>query len=205
MKKTTTLALLLFAAINVKSQTKNEKEYREHSKEIAAEIWGTKAPEFAVSNVPDQYKNESAVIIAKSITMINTAKKKRPIFGSQITDKLTYDNSIHLRVKINDKAALNEFSYIEYEKQLVRNTRQGWGAKMYNQEYTFVGAKVIKPSGEETIVNGDEEVLTVNEDKTKKGKLAISGLQVGDILDYYVREEVITEMGNSIQGLILIF
>lgn len=200
MKKIFFISLYCCGVLLLHAQVKNDKDYREHSKEIAAEIWGTKSPEFAITKVSDEYKNESAVIIAKTVSMVNTAKKKRSFWGGQVSDKLTYDNSVHLRVKINDKAALNEFSYIEYEKQLVRNTRLGWGPKMYNQQYTFVGAKVIKPNGEEMIVNGDEEVLTVNEDKKKKGKLAISGLQVGDILDYYVREEVVTEMGNDIQG-----
>jgi hypothetical protein len=51
-------------------------------------------------------------------------------------------------------------------------------------------------------VNTSEEVLTKNEEKDKQGKLAVPGLQVGDILDYYVTkiellEDADKESGNS--------
>ena len=199
MKQIIIIASLVLYTAHLNAQKKNDQEYRDHSKEVAAEIWGTKTPEFAVVQVPDAYNKESAVVIAKAVNVINTAKRKRAFIGGQVSDKLTYDNSFHMRVKINDKVALNEFSSIEYEKQLVRNIRAGW-TKMYDQLYTFVGAKVIKPGGQEIIVNGDEEILTLNKNKEKEGKLAISGLQVGDILDYYVKQEVITQMGDQIQG-----
>ncbi len=193
--------VILFIAPSY-AQVTNEKEYKEHSKEIAAEIWNDKDADFNVVQVPAEFNNESAVIIAKSMEVINTAKKKTKwgLFGpAGVTDKITYDNKLHIRVKINDKAALEDYSSIEYQKQDVNNTRYGFN-KMYNQRYTFIGAKVIKPDGKQVVVNGDEEVLTTDKDKKKEGKLAISDLQVGDILDYYVKEEVLTETGSYIQG-----
>lgn len=188
-----TLSLSLTVSINASAQIKTEDEYRQHSKEVAAEIWDNSDPAFSVKAVPEEFANESAVVIAKKFTLLNTAEKKRR------RNRVTFDNTAHIRVKINDKVALSDYSSIEYEKQLVKNSRLVF-SKIYNQRFTFVGAKVIKPDGREIIVNGDEEVLTTDEKKKKEGKLAISDLQVGDILDYYIKEEILTDIGTGIQG-----
>src|SRR6187401_2333874 len=109
MKKATLVLWLVLCASQLFAQVKNEKEYREHSKEVAEEVWGKKNAEFSVTKVPDDLNAESAVIIAKSVEVMNTAKIKRPIFGGSVSDKVSYDNTVHVRVKINDKAALNDF------------------------------------------------------------------------------------------------
>src|SRR5687767_11463122 len=106
---------------------------------------------------------------------------------------------MHQRVKINHKTALEKFSSIEYQKKLDNSTRLGFSA-IYDKMDTYIGSKIIKPGGKEIIVNTDEEVLTKNEKKSQTGKLAISDLQVGDILDYYIIVEEMQETGSEVQG-----
>ncbi len=66
-------------------------------------------------------------------------------------------------------------------------------AKINDVHNTYIGAKIIKPGGQETVVNTGEEVLLKNTGKDQKGKLAIPGLQVGDILDYYISNNDLSE------------
>jgi len=66
-------------------------------------------------------------------------------------------------------------------------------AKVWDIHETFVGAKIVKPDGKETIINTGEEVLLKDAGNDKRGKLAIPGLQVGDILDYYISANDLTE------------
>mgnify|MGYP006992489695 CR=1 FL=1 len=49
MKKIFFISLYCCGVLLLHAQVKNDKDYREHSKEIAAEIWGTKSPEFAIT------------------------------------------------------------------------------------------------------------------------------------------------------------
>jgi hypothetical protein len=59
--------------------------------------------------------------------------------------------------------------------------------QVYNISETYIGVKIISSDSSENIINTDEEVLIKNEKDNKIGKLAIPGLEVGDILDYYIR------------------
>jgi len=197
MFKTFTV-LFVFAFTTASFAQKQEAKYNDRAAEIQKEIWDNPTQPFKIKQVPPEMNNESAVIIAHSFEVINSAKSKLK-FGLGFTQRITYQTTIHERVKINDKAALDDYSTLEYTKKLDLTFSRGF-LKLYNKMDSYIGAKIIKPDGTESIVNTNEEVFTKNESRDMEGKLAISNLQVGDILDYYVRVEKMQEADNEVQG-----
>ena len=192
------IALLLTAYTAASFAQKVDVNYTQRSEEIQKEIWDNPAAPFKVSAVSADMNNESAVIIASSFEVINSAKSRLK-WGFGVTQRITYQTTVHERVKINDKSALEDYATIEYTKKLDRTYSRGF-SKFYNKTETYIGAKIVKANGIETVVNTNEEVFTKNESREKEGKLAISDLQVGDILDYYIRVEKLQEANNSVQG-----
>jgi hypothetical protein len=177
-----TFLCLLGICFNLLAQ-KGELTYDQKAAEFQTKIWGDKQAEFEQKTIPAGMEKESAVIIAQATNIEQSSNNKlRLIVNSTRTSRL---NIFRERVKLNDKAALDDYSSLEYQKSLDK-TQGIWMAKYANKKDTYIGVKIIKPSGQEVIVNTSEEVLTKNETKDKKGKLAIPGLEVGDILDYYV-------------------
>lgn len=199
--KTFLVAAICLLSASAFAQTKDETKYRERADEVRKEIWETAGPQFKVKAVPAELSNESAVIIARYFEIINSSKfrLKFSLFGFGGARRLSYRTTLHERVKIGDKAALEEFSTIEYKKKLDKTASYAF-AKIINKMETYIGAKIVKPDGKEIVVNTDEEVLTKNQSKDKEGKLAISDLQVGDILDYFIRIEEMQETGPEAQG-----
>jgi len=181
MKHFLPLILCFFIATNLFAQ--DNIPYAEKALQIQKDIWGSPTPEFKATAVPAALAKESAVILARSFSLQRTSGRKvKFMMVASHTLKLT---SFHERVKINDKAALESFSSLEYQKKLDKTTSITF-SKLVNIKNTYIGAKVIKPDGKEVVVNTSEEALLKNEEKDQKGKLAISDLQVGDILDYYI-------------------
>ncbi len=175
-------------------------KYKERAEEVRKEIWDNPEPQFKVKDVAAELKEESAVIIARYFEIVNSSKLKLKFsLFAPSARRLTYRTTIHERVRIGDKAALDEFSTIEYKKKLDKTASYAF-TKIYDKMESYIGAKIIKPDGKEIIVNTEEEVLTKNKSKDKEGKLAISDLQVGDILDYYIRIEETQETGAEAQG-----
>ncbi|MDB4920420.1 hypothetical protein [Mucilaginibacter sp.] len=199
MKRSLLLLICLISAVTTFAQSDKEKAaYIEKAAQLKTEVWGSPVAEFKATAVPANFSKESAVILARSFSLSRASSGKLK-FGRAIgiTTRTTKFSIFHERVKINDKTALESFSTLSYQKRLDKTTSQLF-AKFANVNNTFIGAKVIKPAGKEIIVNTSEEVLTKNESKDQKGKLAIPDLQVGDILDYYICKQDIAdkEEGN---------
>ena len=197
--------LLFFMAAN--AQSKNEKKYMERAAEVQQEVWNNADKAFDIKEVSAKYKNESAVIIAKSYDVSNSTKRKfkmTTIFGGSVK-QYKYETTYRERILIQDKAALEDYSTINYKK-IVDNTYKSGMVKMLNTTKTYIGVKVFKQGGKQVDINpSEEEVLTKNTDKDKEGKLAIPDLQVGDILDYYVRIEEVIENYSEVKGPDLFF
>ena len=159
------LALALYNAI----AQKDAKEYKQRSQEIQTEIWDNASKPFSVKTVSADLSNESAVIIATSFDVVNTEKSrlKLGLMGLNAVRRLYYQTTFHERIKINDKAALDDYSTLEYQKKLDK-TVSAFFIKVYNKMDTYIGAKIIKPDGKEVIVNTDEEVLTKDEKQKER-------------------------------------
>jgi hypothetical protein len=177
------------------AQNKPEEIYKIRAAEVREEIWGMDVDAFSRSEIPAQYNNESAVVLAKFYEVTNTSRTKFKvgIGTAAMTVRMKYFTTIRQRVWINDKSALEEFSTIEYKKTQDNSTTYTGFIKLLDTYSAFIGVKVLKKDGKIIEVNADEEVLTKNDDDDQEGRLAIPDLQVGDIVDYYIRVEKVVE------------
>jgi hypothetical protein len=73
MKKTLSLFLLVFFFLETSNAQVSD--YDKTAAEIKADVWGSKDADFENNSVPDQYKNESAIILAKRYDIEAKIKK----------------------------------------------------------------------------------------------------------------------------------
>src|SRR6478735_617651 len=105
---------LLVAGISANAQ--NSSDYNKRALEVQKEVWNNAPKPFSVTAIPDSMKNESAVIIATSFDMYNSVK------GSiSMAKGIYFQTTLHQRIKIGDKSALEEYSTLEYTKQIDRS------------------------------------------------------------------------------------
>ena len=200
--------LFVFLLHPLAAQTKDEKKYNERALEVQDEIWNNSEKAFGIKEAPDKYKNESAVILAKSFEVTNSFKRKFKmvtIFGGTVK-QYHYFTTLRERVLIKDKTALEDFSTLNYKKIVDNTDRSNIILHFLKTSKTFIGAKIFKASGKVISINpNEEEVLTKNESKEKEGKIAIPDLQTGDILDFYIRIEEVVEAEANTRGPDLFF
>lgn len=187
------VVLLTFVFISNQSiaQLKDD-DYRKQAEEVRNYVWSQKIKEFDVRDIPAEYSKYSKVIIAKHEEITGLAKsrvKSISLFGVQMKKNLTYTHTTRELVKINDAAALEDFSEISFQKY----------AQQYRNKFTtYLGVRVIKPDGSVKEINPDEVILTDNTDKNKKGKLAVPDLQIGDMIDYFIQTVEFYDDGGSL-------
>ncbi len=158
------IVILLFTSLSI-AQSKQELE-------LQSKFWGIPNKDKSVTEVPQKWANESAVILYKeeSFTYTNNGKKMySPSFN-------------HSRVILLDKAAVEIYSEFKYQKD--SHERLG-GFGNYSDKETIVGIKIIKPDGSETILDIENESIAQDDEF----KIAIPGLEVGDVLDIFINED----------------
>lgn len=123
---------------------------------------------FSATEVPEEWKGESAVILCTSSNFIYTKEK---------ANRINVREMVRRRIKLQDKAAVEEFSEFYYVN--VRNSS--------------IGFNIIKPDGEKIPISSSEAIEVETEipamfqtyNRTLKyKKLAIPSLEIGDIIDY---------------------
>lgn len=178
----------LFCTVQSVHAQLSDADYKKNSAEARAEIWAWNKPAFNNRTVPDEFANASSVVLAHDNEIIATSKKKLRFYGGfALSKSIYYSNTVRELVKINDKAALEDYSSVSFQR-----LSKGYG--FYRKSIIVtVGVRIIKPDGTMKEVNTDEAVSLQNEKNSKKSKLAISGLQVGDIVDYFIRTEELIE------------
>lgn len=195
--KTTSIKLLLSILILFSCQQLAAQDYDEYAQKVREEVWAWDLPEFKNYNIPDEYKNESAVILAKHDQILATGKSKFRVnaalaFG--INKELLYTNTHRELIKINDKVSLEKYSSLSFKEQTKIS-----GYMMTSKFKTIVGVRIIKPDGTIKEVNVEDEAVDITEgkkDKVDHKKLAISDLQVGDLLDYFIQNEAHVDTQN---------
>lgn len=183
MKRPISLLIYLFCFSAL--ATAQNSDYDKTAAEIKAEIWGGKDADFDSNTSPDQYKNESAVILAKRYDIDAKIKKHFRLSASIGNKEIVFRYLLRQKVLIQDKSALEDFSEISYNKV----SKSSYGmllGKQTDELNTYIGARVYKKDGSIKEVMLSEAVLLKDEKNKKDEKLAISDLQVGDILDYYI-------------------
>ncbi len=142
--------------------------------------------EFKVTQVPDNWKNESAVIIGQRTEYLFT----RAGYSRNTASMVRIKEYVHKRIKLQDKNALEKFSTFYY----VTMGKDG------NAAY-----KIIKANGKEEEIDMSAAIEEENEVpdiyrpifykmNIRKMKLAIPNLEVGDIIDYTVRSTINWDM-----------
>ncbi len=153
-------------------------DYKDLAGRIRQEVWAWDKPEFADYSVPEELNKESVVIIAHHEQI--EAAVKNALWSKSLSPVLDFTHINRIMVKINDKAALDEYSTLFYEEEV--------NIMAYNVVQTIIGARVIKPDGTIREVDIDRNTVDITEgkkDKKASKKLAIPDLQAGDILDYF--------------------
>ncbi len=166
MKIKLTILSILYFSISFFAQDKNAIK----AKEL---FWGSNDSYKNKTIVPEKWKNESAVVIYKNINYSYRT------FGK----KITYISSIRKRIKLQDKNAVEEFSKFNFSKQF----RSSKGDYYFTRKKgkTYFGVKIIKPDGKEIEIDTEKEAIKNEDSNDNQYKIAISNLEVGDIIDYY--------------------
>lgn len=153
------LLLIFFVLLNFSA-------YSQEKEEIKDFFWGKSDVYKNSIETPEKWKNESAVVIFK-YEYYNYKSS-----GS----KVVYTSAIRKRLKLQDQAAIKEFSEFSFNDKFY--SKLGYS---YKKGSTFFGVKIIKPNGKEIEIDVEKEAKKLDEEK----KIAINNLEIGDVLDYY--------------------
>lgn len=167
--RTAQLLLFLLFVVGVNSNAQDVPD--EIVKEAREFFWGAGDIYKGKTDVPEKWKNESAVILYKNE---NYDYHKR---GKQTT----FTVSLRERIKLQDQAAVENYSKLSYKSFFSSTKGREPGSFGNKGSFTAVGVKIVKPDGSEYLVDVDNEAIF----EEGKKKLAVSNLSVGDVLDYY--------------------
>jgi len=170
LKKLTGLFFLtVFALSNTYAQKQKELD-----KVLKDAFWTNCPKEFKVMKEPEIWKNESAVILANSYEFTLT----KETHGLKLIAVLKH--SFHFRVKLMDKASIEEYSELDFD-----NNRSTSRLSGNTTSYRYVGIKIVKANGEEKELDLSKSVAT-DYNSSSDNKIAVPDLEPGDILDYFI-------------------
>lgn len=188
MKKAIFLTVMLLAVLTVRAD--DLAKYRQFADTVRADVYSMDIPAFALKEVPDAYKNESAVI--KALYQELDAKKKTGFGRMAGTLRFTRKARVEggqltrMLIHINDKAALEKYSEFDFDTD---KKKKYWNA--HEKHRHVMGVRLVKPDGR--IVDIDtSDFIEVEEGKKgekKSRKLAVPGLEIGDDVDVFFYTE----------------
>ncbi len=175
--------LFLGAFAQVSAQSKDAEKYRKESEEMRSQVWAWDKPEFKLREIPKEYANASKVVIAHHTNLTADSKSKLQFYmlSLGVKKEQILTEVVRELVKVNDKNAVTDYSELSFTQ-----FQKYSGFMADNKSTVYVGARVIKPNGNIKEINADDIVLTKDEAREKKAKLAIPDLQPGDIIDYFI-------------------
>lgn len=193
---------LLFSLSSLPALSQND-DYKTRAKNIREEIWNWDIPAFKNRTVPDSLSNEPAIILARhqEIKAVSKNKFKFLVITAAKYKEIYLTNTYREMVKINDKATLDEYSELSYQKY--KRLSRFFSRKLAGR-VTIIGARIFKPDGTMKELDIDEEVLTTDTRNEQQTKIAISGLEVGDILDYFVSQHDEEEVGSRVEPYVFV-
>jgi hypothetical protein len=198
MKFTRYLALIAFTCCFLSvANAQNDNDYKKRAAEVRQEIWGWNIPAFKNRTVPEAFRNESGIILARHHEIKAASRNNEGTAHKNVY----YSNTVRELVKINDKATLEEYSEFGFQKFKKLNSVFSKKAN----SITILGVRIYKADGSIKEVNADDAVLIKDEKNDKQGKLAITDLQVGDMIDYFIREEEEKDYSHPIDPELFLF
>jgi hypothetical protein len=185
MRRIALYAIMYLLPVFVAAQ--DDKKYKEDAAAIRKEVWAWDRPEFNVRAVPEKYAGSSKITLARRTEIVADSRKKAKMIGLgfALYRAQSVTEIVRELVKINDKAAVEDYSEISYT-QMQRKS----GFLMNTTTTVYIGVRVIKPNGTVKEINADDIVLTKNESVNKQAKAAIPDLQPGDMVDYFIAKQV---------------
>ena len=155
----------------------------------APQLGATIEKEFSVTEIPEKWKTESAVILGQKQEYLFS----RLASGRSFTTVVRINEYIHKRIKLQDKNALEKFSTFYY-------VTMGKDGKAQYQ--------IVKANGKSsdvdmsTAIEEEKDVPAIYKPiyykmNVKSMKIAIPNLEVGDIIDYTVKSSFDWDMKTN--------
>ncbi len=189
--RTLTLALAI-TAVTTAYGAIDAKFYRQ----TAERVWSQPDTLFRADiSIPDSIAAKASAVIMMRLDDISAEQQvQNTIYkASGRTNRTLRQHLRRTMVKLLDQKALDEYGEAEFgEKEDIKVH----GLLLYKAKNTF-GARIHKPDG--TIVNIDvpDNAIEIahgkKENEDRKYKIAIPGLAVGDILEYFYYDEELAE------------
>ena len=182
MKVGKAFGMIFFTLITFCANSIEKKDFSSDNEKMGKSPFGKSDKDFKVTEFPEKWKEESAIILCQKYKFEYYREKK---------GKLLIKKKFRKRVKINDKSAVNDFSVFYFVH--VENVE----LKRRKEEYKY-SIKLIKTNGKKKNINLDDAVeVAVNEvpDNFKWNssavykKIAIPNLEEGDIIDYSYKDQ----------------
>jgi hypothetical protein len=177
------LTIFLFVLVQV-TQLHAQSEIE---KKIKQDLWVNCPKAFKNTQVPEKWKNESAVMLAFQREYVGDFTTK--VTGIANVNRFYIEKiNFHYRIKLQDKAAVTEFSDISFNSKTIKSNLFGRPSA-----YRVIGIKVIKPDGTEKEVDLSQAVKA-DATSARELKIPIPNLEPGDIIDYFLalRDETTT-------------
>lgn len=186
---------------NESNNDKKTAKNTEASVSTTVKITEESAPSKFNNDIPDKWKNESAVILEQNLTF--AYYNRQALLADNETNLVT--ESISRKIKLLDKSAVSDFSeFYFYESKKEERAREKKSKEGIDESKTKIS--VIKPNGERIKVNIADAVVVESDvprfyrsyyvgDRTYK-KIAIPNLNVGDILDYQLSIDYIVNINR---------
>lgn len=189
------IILLIFIASTISANAKIDLKFYNKAADC---VWGMPLKQFRADILLSDsiYENMSAVYIAKYIG-IEAIHDQSPNAAKFKLTKVANSNAVKLNriertmVKLHDASAVEEYSEFHIDVSKKKTLK---GFTLLEVKPAF-GARVTKSDG--TMYNIDmNQALTVTtgkSDKESSYKIAIPGLEPGDVLDYFYYTEIFIE------------
>jgi hypothetical protein len=184
IKKIFFSAILLVCTSAAGAQELINEDFLDNIETNAAALWSENIPEFAVTRVPDKYKEESAVVMGfkRSVTI---DKKSRSGFLSRGERSLLFFENVRFKIKLNDRNAVQNFTevYFRYSDKI-----DGFSARITKADGTVMNVSLNDAVEVEGIASVPEFFKSFFDQQSysfhRYYKVAVPDLVPGDILEY---------------------
>lgn len=174
---------------NARNRQKENKRYKKHAAKIRRQIWNTNDSAFLQTTIDDSLSRHSSVTLAESFSSTYDRRHSWSPFrflydifaGSDSPGNAyltTSTHVVHRRVVLNDLAAVERYTQLDYPRDKVLENNRRLDVVM--------GVRVIHPDGSVSEIDTDPYTQPLGAwDEQRPEKIYIPGLSQGDIIDFF--------------------
>lgn len=184
------IIVVLFVSGVVSVSAETREEYNAFAEETRDAVYNMDLPAFNVRDIPECYKEESAVYVA----VYNELDARKKTGFGHLPGTLRFSRKARVEggelrrvlIFVNDRAARDRFSEFDFATDMKKKM-----SNAHRKERTVMGVRLIKPDGRTIDISTDEfvDVEEGKNGKEKRRKLAVPGLETGDMLDVFFYTE----------------